>query len=135
MTQFGCVSPGAPPGQPLKVVTTSTPSFCARSTHRRNAASWCGGDFLVRMDGIAVHREAGDLQAARSDGVQEILRLLIAGQQRIGIAMGRAGKSARADFHGLDAQAGEVIERLLERHGTKDDCKYADFHKMIELGF
>ena len=86
------------------------------------------GDFPFRMDGISMHGEAGNLQPARMDRVEKCLRLLIAREQRIGIAVVRAAESAGADLDRLLAHFCEVIERLLELHGAKDDGEDAEFH-------
>src|SRR5688572_30615072 len=52
VTQFGRLSPGAPPGQPLKVVTTSTPSLLARRTAFLNSASCAAAIFLFGCKGF-----------------------------------------------------------------------------------
>src|SRR4051812_48537221 len=62
------------------------------------------------------------------DRLEKRLRLSIAGQQRIGVAMIRPAKRADADLHGLHPEPREIIERLLEWHGTKDHSEDAEFH-------
>src|SRR5262245_21645901 len=52
VTQLGCWSFGEPPGQPLKVVTTSTSSFSAKRTHLRKAVSWAVAIFLSGWIGL-----------------------------------------------------------------------------------
>ena len=78
-----------------------------------------------------MHGEAGDLQSARMNRVQKGFRLCVTGEQRVRIAVVRAAEGTDADLDRLHTHAREVVERLLEGHGTKDDSKDADFHRMI----
>ena len=102
---------------------------------RQSDAAVEGGVMLIRnvlvgMNGIAVDRKTRDLQAARSDGVKEIFRVAVAGEELIGVAVIGAGEGARADLDGLNTQSGEIIQGLFERHGAEDDCEDANFHRV-----
>ena len=93
----------------------------------------CSGS-RVRMDGIPMHGEAGDLQATRMDRVEKVPGLLIASQQGLGIAMLSAAVGSDTEFNGLHAKASEVVERLLEGQNTKDDGEDAEFHRRTGMG-
>jgi hypothetical protein len=60
--------------------------------------------------------------------MKELLRLDIAGEQLVRIAVVRAAKRAYSNLDRLNAKACEIVERLLQGHRSKDDCEYTELH-------
>ena len=126
---------GAPPGQPLNVMTTPTPSLFARLNGFAEIALERRGHLSFGCTLVPGAGERGDVADRGEDGhPRSSCALAVARQQRIDRTMVGARIAARAEFDGLDAKAGQVIERALKFQGTQDDGEDADF-QICPYGF
>src|SRR6185503_19533439 len=86
------------------------------------------GDAAVRMEWVAVARERRDFDAAGGELAEEHVDFAGASEQPIDVAMIIARVTAGANFYGLHAEAGEVIECLLEFDRPENHGEDTNFH-------
>jgi len=116
VTQLGVLSPGAPPGQPEKLITT-VPNSAASSTASR--WPWRGPWRSSGSGGRGCHaRDARHLQPAIGDlGLQ--LRQLALGPVDAGQLPRVAGPAADRQLDGIQADFLTIVQRVVELHPPK----------------
>ena len=123
---MGCVSDGDAPGQPEKPTITLTSETFGEQDGLAKSFRVAGGVLGVRMDGIAVTTESGDVNPT-------ILEFFLPGfgfgrvrQEFIDWTVMCFGITSGADFHGFEAEGADFIEHGVHGKVFVYRIKYAD---------
>ena len=84
-----------------------------------------GRNFLVGMNGIAVHAECGYFHMVLFHGIAEFLQRLIIVQQYFGVAVHCSRMSAAAHFYHFYALFLQKIQRLVKGLISQCNGKYS----------
>ena len=87
-----------------------------------------GGDFLVRVNGIAWTRQGTDEQPGILNPFQVITGRALAGEQLLDLAMGAARIRARADLDAVQPEASHLLQHAFERQLSEQNSEDSKFH-------
>ena len=108
----------------------NTELFCEQDSVNEIVVE-CLCDCLVRVNGIAVAGQAGNLHIIFFKGCLEFCESRIVVQENLGITMSLARVTAAADFRHGNTHAVQDGQCFVKGLGRIEVGKYAEFHKLL----